>query len=354
MSLGPIMLDLRGLQLEPDERELLRHPLVGGVILFSRNYSDIDQLRKLTGDIHQLRNPALLIAVDHEGGRVQRFHQGFTRLPACACYGQLYEKDRNLARDQAENAGWLSAVELLSVGIDLSFAPVLDINPGVSEVIGNRAFHSEPEIVAELAMYFCRGMKKAGMEAVGKHFPGHGSVGADSHHAVPIDRRRFQEIAMRDMVPFQRLLTSHLQGIMPAHVIYPDVDEKPAGFSGQWLEQVLRRQLGFQGTIFSDDISMKGAEVLGSYTERACAAIAAGCDMVLVCNNQEAAIKVLETLQAEISPASQVRLIRMHGRRLDSGIEELQKQTDWQLISRQLTSLEKSPELGLADDGIPG
>ncbi len=348
------MLDLRGLQLEQDERELLRHPLVGGVILFSRNFSDSAQLRKLTHEIHQLRNPALLIAVDHEGGRVQRFREGFTNLPACACYGKLYETEKTQARDHAENAGWLSAMELLSVGIDLSFAPVLDIDPGVSEVIGDRAFHADPEIVTDLAMYFCRGMKKAGMAAVGKHFPGHGSVSADSHHAVPVDRRRFQEIAMRDMVPFQRLLTSHLQGIMPAHVIYPDVDEKPAGFSSYWLEQVLRRQLGFQGTIFSDDISMKGAEVLGSYTERASAAIAAGCDMVLVCNNQTAATKVLETLQTQISPASQVRLIRMHGRRLKYGIEELQKQTDWQLVSRQLSALEMSPELGLADDGIPG
>ena len=348
------MLDLRGFQLEKDERKLLLHPLVGGVILFSRNFSDIAQLRELTNEIHQLRNPALLIAVDHEGGRVQRFHEGFTRLPACACYGQLYEKDKTQARDYAENAGWLSAMELLSVGIDLSFAPVLDINPGVSQVIGNRAFHADPEIVADLAMYFCRGMKKAGMAAVGKHFPGHGSVSADSHHAVPLDGRHFQEIAMRDMVPFQRLLTSHLQGIMPAHVIYSEVDEKPAGFSSHWLEQVLRNQLGFQGTIFSDDISMKGAEVLGSYTERASAAIAAGCDMVLVCNNQLAAKKVLETLQAEVSPASQVRLIRMHGRRFDYGIEDLRKQTDWQVVSRQLSEIEKSPELDLADDGIPG
>ena len=354
MSLGPIMLDLRGPQLEQDERELLRHPLVGGVILFSRNYSDLEQLQELTAEIHSVRNPALLIAVDHEGGRVQRFRQGFTALPACACYGELYDNNSSEAEDYAENAGWLSAMELLSVGVDLSFAPVLDLDIGISEVIGNRAFHRDPEIISHLAMHFCRGLKKAGMAAVGKHFPGHGSVSADSHHAIPVDQRDYQQVAMLDMVPFQRLLTSHLQGIMPAHVVYPAVDERPAGFSSYWLKQILREQLGFQGTIFSDDISMAGAEAIGSYTERADAAIVAGCDMVLVCNNQPAAIKVLETMKANVSPASQVRLIRMHGRRYDYGLSELKKQTDWQRISSRLAALEANPELGLADDGLPG
>ena len=354
MSLGPIMLDLRGPQLEQDERELLLHPLVGGVILFSRNFSDVEQLQRLTANIHSLRNPSLLIAVDHEGGRVQRFRQGFTALPACACYGELHKRNSSEGEDYAEQAGWLSAMELLSVGVDLSFSPVLDIDIGISQVIGDRAFHQDPETVSRLAMRFCRGMKKAGMAAVGKHFPGHGSVSADSHHDVPVDKRNYQQIAMLDMVPFQRLLTSHLQGIMPAHVIYPEVDEKPAGFSAFWLQQVLRDQLGFQGTIFSDDISMAGAETMGSYTERADAAIRAGCDMVLVCNNQPAAIKVLETMSADVSPASQVRLIRMHGRRYDYGLDELKKQTDWQQISARLAALESNPELGLADDGLPG
>ena len=354
MSLGPIMLDLRGLQLEQDERDLLRHPLLGGVILFSRNYVDVEQLQNLTEEIHALRNPALLIAVDHEGGRVQRFRQGFSALPPCSCYGEMYDQDKQLGQASAEKAGWLMAVELLSIGVDLSFAPVLDINVGLSQVVGDRAFHHQPEAVAELAKYFCRGMKKAGMAAIGKHFPGHGSVKEDSHHTVPVDGRRFQDVAMLDMLPFERLISTHLQGIMPAHVIFSDIDDKPAGFSPYWLKEVLRQQLGFQGTIFSDDISMKGAAFLGSYTERAQAAIVAGCDMVLVCNNQQAAIKVLDTLDRDISPASQVRLIRMHGRKQKLTLKELQNDLHWQAVSKEIMSLEKAPELGFGDDGVPG
>ncbi len=354
MSLGPIMLDLRGPQLEQDERELLLHPLIGGIILFSRNYTDVEQLQNLTSEIHALRNPELLIAVDQEGGRVQRFHQGFSALPACRCYGELYDQDRRSGLARAEKAGWLMAIELLSAGIDLSFAPVLDIDTGLSQVIGDRAFHRQPEVVAELAKYFCRGMKRAGMAAIGKHFPGHGSVKEDSHHAVPVDERRFQDIAMLDMLPFERLGRKHLQGIMPAHVIFSNVDDKPAGFSQYWLKEILRQQLGFQGTIFSDDLSMKGAAFLGSYTERAHAAIIAGCDMVLVCNNQQAAIKVLDTLAHSISPASQVRLIRMHGQRQKLSLNGLQNDQEWQTISKEILALEKAPELGFGDDGLPG
>ena len=265
------MLDLRGTVMEADEREMLGHPLVGGVILFSRNYEDLEQLQALTRNIHNIRTPRLLIAVDHEGGRVQRFRQGFSALPACGCLGQEYDADRKYGLDCADKAGWLMAAELLSVGVDFSFAPVLDLNQQVSEVIGDRAFHSDVEAITTLAKSYIRGMKRAGMAAVGKHFPGHGSVKEDSHHAIPIDRRRFEDIAMLDMLPFERLARSHLQGIMPAHVVFEKVDKLPAGFSSFWLQRVLREQLGFQGAIFSDDISMAGAEAMGRlYTARAC------------------------------------------------------------------------------------
>lgn len=346
------MMDLRGPELEQDERELLRHPLVGGIILFSRNFADAGQLQNLTREIHALRTPPLLIAVDHEGGRVQRFRQGFCGLPPCRYYGNLYDRNKKAGLDAAEKAGWLMAVELLSVGVDFSFTPVLDIDRGISQVIGDRAFHSEPETVADLAKRYTLGMKKAGMAAIGKHFPGHGSVREDSHHAVPVDKRRYEDVAMLDMLPFERLVMTHLQGIMPAHVIFPSVDDKPAGFSKRWLQGILRQQLGFQGAIFSDDISMAGAEALGSYTERAFAAIAAGCDMVLVCNNREAAIKVLSTLKSAVNPASQVRLIRMHGRKQEMSLTELHNDRQWQLASTAILSLEQAPELGFGDDQI--
>jgi beta-N-acetylhexosaminidase len=353
MSLGPVMMDLRGSQLEPDEREILQHPLVGGIILFSRNYVDVEQLATLTREIHSLRNPALLIAVDHEGGRVQRFRQSFSSLPPCHSYGDLYDKDRKLGLASAEKAGWLMSVELLAVGVDLSFAPVLDIDTGKSQVIGDRAFHRQADAVAELAKSYCRGMKRAGMAAIGKHFPGHGSVREDSHHAIPVDARRYEDVAMFDMLPFERLVKKHLQGVMLAHVIFSQVDNRPAGFSKIWLQEVLRQQLGFQGCIFSDDISMAGAEAMGSYNERAHAAIDAGCDMVLVCNNQKAAIEVLETLDSEINPASQARLIRMHGRKQKFSLKELQANLEWQATAKEILALEQAPELGFGDDEIP-
>lgn len=354
MSLGPVMLDLRGVHLEDDEREMLAHPLVGGVILFSRNYTDPEQLQVLTRDIHAIRQPALLIAVDHEGGRVQRFRQGFTQLPPCACYGEIYDEDKEAGLRAAENAGWLMAMELLCSGVDFSFAPVLDINQGISKVIGDRSFHSRGEVVVDLAKHFCRGMKKAGMPATGKHFPGHGGVKEDSHHAAPVDPRKFQDIVSRDMLPFERLINAHLQGIMPAHVLFSDVEQRPAGFSRYWLQQVLRGQLGFQGTIFSDDISMAGAEVLGSYTERAEAAIDAGCDMVLVCNNQKAAIKVLQTLNQRPSPAAQFRLIRMHGRKQEMTLGQLYANAEWKQVSESIRGLDQAPELGFGDDNVSG
>ena len=349
MSLGPIMLDLRGPELAADEREMLAHPLCGGVILFSRNYRDEAQLRALTTDIHGLRDPPLLIAVDHEGGRVQRFHQEFTSLPACGGFGRLYDDDSQAALRLVQQSGWMMAAELIAVGVDFSFAPVLDLDRG-SSVVGDRAFHRDPEIVCELARRFVRGMKSAGMAAVGKHFPGHGSVEADSHETLPIDGRGLEEIAMNDLLPFERLITAGLPAVMPAHVLYPAVDSLPAGFSPIWLRDVLRGRLDFQGAIFSDDVNMAGAEIAGSHVERAEAALRAGCDMVLVCNNSTAAAAVLELLDAQPEPASQVRLMRMHGTGERDGLAQIKERKEWREAVAVLAAVDASPELGLGDD----
>lgn len=314
MSLGPVMLDVEGLELTPVERERLRHPLVGGVILFSRNYASPAQVTALIAAIHELREPRLLVAVDQEGGRVQRFRDGFSALPACAVLGALHDENPRRAKRLAETCGWLMASELRAVGVDFSFAPVLDLNRGVSSVIGDRAFHSNPEVVAALAHAYMTGMSHAGMAATGKHFPGHGAVAADSHLSLPVDTRLYADIGAEDLVPFERLIHYGLAGIMPAHVLYPRVDKQPAGFSRFWLQQVLRRELGFQGVIFSDDLSMAGAEGMGSMPERARAALAAGCDMVLVCNNPGGAEQVLDGLGVHDDPVSHLRLVRLHGR----------------------------------------
>ena len=306
------MLDLRGVELQEDEREMLLHPLVGGVILFARNYQDPETLISLTSQIHDLRSPALLIAVDHEGGKVQRFRQGFTRLPPSRCFGGLYDQDENKALILVKNTGWLLASELLSVGLDLSFTPVLDLDSGISSFLGARVYHRSPDVVARLGQRLMQGMRDAGMMAVGKHFPGHGNVKDDSHYEIPVDDRSYETILRADLLPFERLIKAGLAAVMPAHVIYSGVDDKPAGFSPLWLQQVLRGRLNFQGVIFSDDISMVGAEVAGSYTERAYSALNAGCDMVLVCNNQAAAAALLDGLKVNAAPASQLRLMRLY------------------------------------------
>ena len=352
MSLGPIMLDLRGAELEADEREILLHPLVGGVILFARNYRDPETLISLTAQIHGLRNPPLLIAVDHEGGRVQRFRHGFTRLPPSRCFGDLFDRDEARALALAENTGWLLAGELLSVGVDLSFTPVLDLNSGVSSFLGDRVYHRSPVVVARLAQGLMKGMRRAGMMAVGKHFPGHGNVKGDSHHEVPLDDRRYEDLVMGDLLPFEHLINAGLAAIMPAHVIYSQVDNKPAGFSPVWLKQVLRGRLNFQGVIFSDDISMAGAEVIGSYPERAYAALNAGCDVVLVCNNQPAAVSLLDELAIKTDPASQVRMMRMHGREPELSYNELLNNERRLMIVDEITELDVAPELELGDDNV--
>lgn len=345
MVLGPIMLDLKGLELLPEERDMLLHPLVGGVILFSRNYATPDQVCALTDVIHRLREPRLLIAVDHEGGRVQRFRSGFSQLPPCAILAKICASDRHQALQQAATCGWLMAAELRAVGVDFSFAPVLDRDTGSSQVIGDRAFHADPEIIARLAHAYMRGMQEAGMAAVGKHFPGHGSVEADSHHELPIDDRAYEDIRLSDMVPFERMIRWGLPAIMPAHVVYPQVDAWPASFSPIWLKQILRDELEFQGALFSDDISMVGAHLAGDYVARARKALAAGCDMVLICNDPVGVAQVLEQLGEYHELTSQVRLMRMHGRHRYS-FEELTQDERWQRASREIQTLAQEAGIG--------
>ncbi len=346
MSLGPVMLDLQGTTLDEQEREMLQHPLVGGVILFTRNYENPEQLTALITEIHELRSPPLLIAVDHEGGRVQRFRQGFTRLPAMRRFGELYEHDKRRARQLAELAGWVMASELRAVGVDFSFAPVLDLDYGISAVIGDRAFHRRPQVVAELANAVMQGMHRAGMAATGKHFPGHGAVEADSHEAIPIDSRRYEDIVAEDMKPYELMISNGMAAVMPAHVIYSNVDAQPAGFSPFWLKEVLRHRMSFQGVIFSDDLSMEGASVAGDYVARARAALAAGCDVALICNNREGALQILRGLEVEPSPVLHARLARLHGRHPITR-ESLHVDPAWRQAVSALQELEANPSLTL-------
>lgn len=291
---GPVMLDVAGFELDAEDRELLAHPSVGGLILFARNFSDARQLAALTEAIHAVRTPPLLIAVDHEGGRVQRFRSdGFTHLPAMRTLGTRYEADATAALGEARAAGFVLAAELRALGVDLSFTPVLDLDFGASSVIGDRAFHRDPAIVAPLAGALAEGLRAAGMKSVGKHFPGHGFVAADSHVAIPVDERDFDAIWRTDIQPYL-LLGRQIDAVMPAHVIYPAVDALPAGFSRKWVQDILRGRLEFDGVVFSDDLSMEGASVVGDVVARAEAAWDAGCDMVLVCNARDQAIRLID------------------------------------------------------------
>jgi beta-N-acetylhexosaminidase len=319
MPLGPVMVDLLGTELTDGERERLKHPLVGGVILFSRNYQSPAQLARLTSQIHGLRTPPLLIAVDHEGGRVQRFREGFTRIPCMRELGRIWDDSPHRAKSLAREIGWLLAAELRAGGVDFSFTPVLDLDYGQSSVIGDRAFHSDPQVVAELAHQLMLGMKQGGMAAVGKHFPGHGFVRADSHLEIPVDERSYADIEMADLIPFRQMIDFGLPAVMPAHVIYPRVDKVPAGFSPVWLKDILRGELKFDGVIFSDDLTMEGAAVAGNIVQRAEAAFHAGCDMVLVCNDPDAADELLAGLQWAMPASSRARLIRMHGKPHSAG-----------------------------------
>lgn len=307
LPLGPVMLDLKGLELDAQEREMLCHPLAGGVILFARNFESAEQLRALNASIRALRDPELLIAVDHEGGRVQRFHQGFTKIPPMA---ELGRSSLPQAAKAARAIGTVIAHELLDHGLDFSFTPVLDIGFGRSSVIGDRAFSSDPEIIASLAGELMAGLHQGGMASVGKHFPGHGHVHADSHIALPIDDRSRAELDQCDLVPYKRLIPAGLKAIMPAHVIFSKVDRHPAGFSSVWLKDILRGLLRFDGMIFSDDLSMGGASTAGDVVARARAAFAAGCDMVLVCNSPSDAEVLLSRLGHQELDAGRGRSMR--------------------------------------------
>ncbi len=334
------MLDIAGLTLTAEDKALLQNSQVGGLILFSRNYQSPEQLMSLVQDVRACA-PQILIAVDQEGGRVQRFRDGFTRLPPMAALGALYLESQEHARAVAEDLGWLMAAELIAYGIDISFAPVLDLNFGVSQVIGDRAFSSEPQQVAELAGAFVQGMREAGMASTAKHFPGHGWVMADSHLEIPVDERCLSEIEAQDLVPFRALMQQGLDAVMPAHVIYPQADDRPAGFSSYWIGQRLRQEMGFDGVVFSDDLTMEGASVAGSFDARAAQALEAGCDMLLVCNNRPAALQVLSYLES-INHGGSARIQRMAATGCDT-IDEVRSTERWRRASdsaRQLINIQ--------------
>ena len=332
LPIGPVMIDLEGPELTALDKEKINHPNTGALILFARNYDNPEQIQALVKAIRAARKGDILIAVDQEGGRVQRFQNGFTRLPPAMAYAQP---------ELAEAAGWLMAAEVLAVDVDFSFAPVLDIDCGISEIIGNRSFSVDSQQAAELAAAFRKGMRAAGMAATGKHFPGHGAVALDSHLTLPVDPRPLAEIRSKDLTPFKRLIDQGLEAIMPAHVVYPEVDELPAGFSEIWLQEILRGELGFEGAIFSDDLSMEGAAGVGDFLDRARLAQQAGCDMLLVCNNSSAAEQVLDKLPITQDSERERRLQAMLGRgQFDRNT--LFKTDKWQQVSAQINHLLES------------
>lgn len=313
-KLGYLMIGISGLSLTEQEKQQLINPKVGGVILFARNYQNTQQLTELCAEIHALRSPKLLISVDHEGGRVQRFREGFTAIPAMQTLGESYLKAPEPALKQARALGWLMATELLACGVDFSFAPVLDIDYQRNQVIGDRAFAGEPEVIIALAQQFSFGMREAGMASVGKHFPGHGFVGADTHHEIAVDNRSWADLEANDIQPFLQLIKRGIEGIMPAHVRYPQVDDAPVGFSKHWLQTVLRGLYQYNGAIISDDLGMEAAKVYGNLTQISEKALNAGCDLVLLCNELEQIDEVLATIEFKQPAASQQRLQRLAGR----------------------------------------
>ena len=337
--IGALMLDIAGTELTQEDIELLQAPQVGGMILFSRNIQSPAQVRALTDHMRQIR-PDILIAVDQEGGRVQRLKAGFTLLPAMGHFGELYLTSPEKALDLAEKCGWLMATEVLAVGIDFSFAPVLDLN-AISDVIGDRAFAQNIEDIVPLASAFMKGMQRAGMATTGKHFPGHGSVKADSHIAAAIDSRHYDEIYQNDMQSFIKLQTQ-LDALMPAHVIYENVDPNPAGFSPYWIQKILRQELQFDGVLFSDDLTMQAACVAGGADARIKAALAAGCDMGLVCNNRESACIALTGIENLPLP-NQERLERMRGQIPNIQIgEQLDLGEEWQSVKKVIEDFKNS------------
>ena len=345
MTLGPLMVDIAGTELTAEDRRVLSHPLVGAIILFTRNYSSYLQLELLIREIRAVRTPPLLVTVDHEGGRVQRFRQDFTLLPPQRAIGHAYDLEPEAGRRLAWQCGWLLAAELRAVGIDMSFAPCVDLDYGVSEVIGDRAYHADAEAVARLAVACMQGMRTAGMAATAKHFPGHGAVVADSHKALPVDRRPLVELT-GEILPYRRMVANGLASVMMSHVLFPEVDAAPAGFSSRWIQQELRWGLGFTGAVFSDDLSMGGAAFAGSVPERARRAIDAGCDLLPICNDRAAVLATLDELQGEADPLSQVRLARLHGKATPSRLE-LQQSPRWLECRAAVDHLRDAPSLQL-------
>ena len=349
IPLGPAVIDVEGFELTDQDRRRLLHPLTGGVILFSRNFESRQQLRKLTADIHALREPALVVAVDHEGGRVQRFRDGFTAIPAMRTLGRAWDGNRALARHLAHEVGYVLAAELRAHGVDITFAPVLDVDHGNSSVIGDRSLHSDPQAVADLAAALVQGYKDGGMAAVGKHFPGHGYVRADSHHELPHDDRPYAEIETADLLPFSRLIQAGLPAVMPAHVVYSQVDAMPAGFSATWLKRILRDTLGFDGIVFTDDLSMEGAKSAGGIIERVSAALTAGCDMVLVCNDPATVDTLYGGFDYHMPPVALARLARLHGRTAADSMVKLREDVRYVDALRATAGLgQESGELPLA------
>lgn len=340
------MLDIEGLALSPADRDLLREPAVGGVILFARNFESVEQVTDLVADIRALRSPALIIAVDHEGGRVQRFRDGFTEIPPMRNIGREFDQDRDSGLQIARQAGWIIAAELRAAGIDLCFAPCVDLDWGVSDIIGDRSFHRDPDAVSDLAGAFARGLRSKGMATVAKHFPGHGAVVADSHLKLPVDRRDYGSI-LDDMRPYERMMrTGVVAGVMLAHIVYQSIDNLPAGFSEYWIQRELRSRLGFGGAVFCDDLSMKATREYGSMAKRARLSLEAGCDMILVCNDRDAAHQAVNALHDYSNPLSLVRLARLHGTGQQSR-KDLLASEEWQEVNALFVKWSERPKLQL-------
>ena len=333
VQIGPVMIDVEGTELTAEDRELLRHPQVGGLIFFARNYRDRPQLESLIAEIRAVR-PEILLAVDQEGGRVQRFRDSFTRIPSMQALAAQADTQ------QLKDVGWLLAAELLAVGVDFSFAPVLDADDDFCRIVGDRSFACDPLQLAAKARPFMAGMHEAGMATTGKHFPGHGQVLEDSHEELPVDQRTLDEVLASDAKPFEECIAAgELEAVMPAHIRFAKVDENPVGFSRFWIQEVLRKRLGFDGVIFSDDLTMEGAGAAGGYAERIRAAMQAGCDMGVVCNKREGALEVLAALEGyHPDPRSGRRLERMRGQPVIKNWDELEASPRWQATREWLAS----------------
>jgi beta-N-acetylhexosaminidase len=350
VTLGPLMVDVEGAFLSPDDVDVLSHPLVGSVLLYTRNYRNPKQISELCAAIRAVRTPHLLIATDHEGGRVQRFREGFTALPAARLIGRRFDEDRQEGLRCAHSVGWLLATELRAVGVDFSLTPCVDLDWGLSEVIGDRAFHRDADAVAALAAACLAGLREAGMAAVAKHFPGHGAVRADSHVALPIDRRPLADLEA-DLKPYRLLIENQLPGVMTAHVEYPAVDTLPASLSRRWIGEILRGRLGFHGCVFADDLSMAGVAGSGDVLARARLALAAGCDVLPILNDRPAVHRVLASFKPDVAlPVSQARLVRMRARGAPPG--DLAGDPRWHAAVRVVEDLSAAPPLVLTEGQV--